>query len=462
LHESKQIMRILALFAAASLLQAQASRQPLTLGDAVSIAASRYPSIRVSQEQLAAAAAGINLARTSYLPRIDALGQINRATRNNVFGLLLPQTVIPSISGPVLGTNNLTNVWGGAVGVLVSWEPFDFGLREANVAVSEASRRRAEASVKRTEFEVTALTADAYLTLAAAEATVQAAQAGVDRARSIEQAVGAVVRAGLRPGVDLTRSQAERAFAETQLIQARQAADIARATLSQFVGLPAAELRPAPLAEPAALNESPEVAAHPLALEQTAVINEVKSREKALDRSYYPRFNLQGSAFARGSGANADGTTGGPFSGFGPDIQNWAVGLSVTFPVFDFASLRARKQIEAHNELAESARYGQILTELNGQLARARAALNGARLVAQNTPIQIRAAREAEQQATARYKTGLSTVVEVAEAQRLLTQAEIDDALAKLNIWRAELAVAAASGNLDPFISSTRQTGAKP
>ena len=59
------------------------------------------------------------------------LAQANHATRNNVFGLLLPQGVIPSMSGPVLGTNNLGTAWGSAVGTLVTWEPFDFGLRTA-------------------------------------------------------------------------------------------------------------------------------------------------------------------------------------------------------------------------------------------------------------------------------------------------------------------------------------------
>ena len=63
---------------------------------------------------------------------MDALAQVNRATRNNVFGLLLPQSTIPSISGPVLGTNNLGTAWGSASAVLVTWEPFDFGLRRAN------------------------------------------------------------------------------------------------------------------------------------------------------------------------------------------------------------------------------------------------------------------------------------------------------------------------------------------
>jgi outer membrane protein TolC len=42
--------------------------------------------------------------------------------------------------------------------------------------------------------------------------------------------------------------------------------------------------------------------------------------------------------------------------------------------------------------------------------------------------------------------------VEVAEAQRILSQAEIDDALAKLDIWRALLGIATAAGDLQPFL----------
>ena len=99
----------------------------LTIAAATEAAVRNYPAIRVSAEQVNAAAAGIQLARTAYLPRVDGIAQANRATRNNIFGLLLPQSVIPSISGPVLGTNGPGSVFGSALGALVTWEPFDFG-----------------------------------------------------------------------------------------------------------------------------------------------------------------------------------------------------------------------------------------------------------------------------------------------------------------------------------------------
>src|SRR5438034_10501401 len=102
--------------------QQQVPSTPMSIAQAVESALRNYPAISVSQEQVNAAAAGIDLARTSYLPRVDSLAQVNRATRNNVFGLLLPQSVIPSISGPVLGTNNTGSVWDSAIGGLVTWE----------------------------------------------------------------------------------------------------------------------------------------------------------------------------------------------------------------------------------------------------------------------------------------------------------------------------------------------------
>src|SRR6202051_4375370 len=126
-----------------------AQQTTLTLPQAVENSLKNYPSIQVSQEQINAAAAGIQLARAAYLPRVDALAQVNRATRNNVFGLLLPQGVIPSISGPVLGSNNFGTAWGSAIGVLVTWEPFDFGLRKASVDASVAAGAGSEAALKK-------------------------------------------------------------------------------------------------------------------------------------------------------------------------------------------------------------------------------------------------------------------------------------------------------------------------
>lgn len=435
---------------------AMCQSRPLTLEEAVQQALKDYPAIQVSLEKAAAAAAAVNLARTSYLPRMDMLAQANRATRNNIFGMLLPQAVISPISGPVLGTSGATSVWGSGVGMLVSWEPFDFGLRRAQTGVAEAARDRSAAAVERTRFEVAAMAADSFLTVLAAEQVTKAAQAGVDRAQSLLTVVEALARAQLRPEADLSRTRAELALAEAQFIQARQAVEAAKASLGQFTGAApeTISVAPGPLLGPAeSLPAPPELSAqHPVLAEQQAVIGEVEARRKVLDRSYYPRFSIQGTSYARGSGAKIDGATLGGLNGLAPDIPNWAVGMTVTFPVFDFWTIREKRRIEEHEERSETARRAQLQRELSSQLRKALATLEGARQIPEKTLAQLAAARKTHEQATARYRSGLAGIVELAEAQRLLTQAEIDDSLAKLNVWRAYLAVSSAEGDLTPFL----------
>jgi outer membrane protein len=434
-------------------------RSALTMSEAVERALVKYPAVRSSMEQVSAAAAAINLARTRYLPRADFHGQVNCATHNNVFGQLFPQSVIPSMTGPVLGTNSGNSVWGSAVGTLVSWEPIDFGLRGATVDAAKATRDRANAEVNVTKLQVAGTAADAFLTIAAAEQTVVVAKAGVQRAQVLEQVIGTLAKNELRPGADASRAQAELALARTQQIQAEQARNVAYAGLAALLGVP-----PGTLAIESsrlltqALADFPETALtqHPAAVAEQAAISEVKSREKVLARSYYPRLYVEGAAFARGTGVQADGRTGGAASGLGPNIQNWAIGATVTFPAFDWFSIHARKEIEAHNEQSAEAKYNQMLQDLNGNILKAKAVLEGARRVAQNTPIQLEAARATEQQATARYKAGLGNIAEVAEAERLLTQAEIDNSLAQLGVWRALLGIAAAQGDVTPFVATAK------
>jgi outer membrane protein TolC len=119
-------------------------------------------------------------------------------------------------------------------------------------------------------------------------------------------------------------------------------------------------------------------------------------------------------------------------------------------------SVRAKLRVEnAQIDLAK-ARQSEVEQSVQTQVDSAREILIGARRVAENTPVALKAAQDAEKQATARYRAGLATVVEVAEAQRLLAQAEIDDAVARLNVRRAQLLLARALGDLTPFLDEVR------
>ena len=306
-----------------SLLRGQQPGPPagLTIAQAVNAALRNYPSIRVTQEQMNAAAAGIRLAQTAYLPRVDGLAQVNRATRNTFYGLLLPQGVIPGVDG--VPANNFGSVWDSALGVLVTWQPFDFGLRAANVATATAAHSQTQATMNRTRYDVSVATADAFLTVVAAQQTAEAARASVDSWQVLLKSIHALVAAQLRPGADESRVQAELAAAQTQLAQAEQAIEVARSTEAQFVGLGPSQLNvnPGKLADqlPPDRPEPPlDAAANPLAIKQNADISQVQSQLKALERTYYPQFLVQGLAAARGTGMLTDGARLGGLNGLAP------------------------------------------------------------------------------------------------------------------------------------------------
>ncbi|RPI51374.1 MAG: TolC family protein, partial [Acidobacteria bacterium] len=157
------------------------STQTFTLEEALQYALAHYPSVRAALEQVNASTASVRVARAAYLPRFDALWQTNRATANNVFGQLLPQSVLPSISGPVLASDSAQTVWGSAAGGLFSWEAFDFGLRGAAVREAEASVARARADESLTRLSVQNAVGAAFLSVVSDQQAVAAAEADVQR-----------------------------------------------------------------------------------------------------------------------------------------------------------------------------------------------------------------------------------------------------------------------------------------
>ena len=431
---------------------------PLTIQAAVELSARNYPSIRASLAEIALAQGGIDLAKTAYLPQADLRLGVNRATRNNVFGLIFPNGVVPAISGPVQDESTITSVFGSSAGLLFSYQPFDFGLRRANVRMAEAIRSRAEAGRAVTEYEVSLAAADAYLRAVANARAVGAAAATVERMQVFHDSVAVLVKNELRPGADESRARAELARARTELIRAEQEAQTALASLAESLGLAGrtVEIQPAGLfADPP--NTAPDgapIESHPLAAAQQAEVAIAEARQAAAAKEWRPTFQAQSALYGRGTGARIDGTFQGSAHGLAPSEGNWAVGFNMNFDLLDFKQNRVKRQIEAHKTEREQARNDVVVQQLLGEVARARIALDAARKIAENTPIELEAGRTLEAQAQARYEAELGTVVEVADAHRLLRQAEVDDALARLGVWRALFSLAAAQGEMDDLLTA--------
>jgi outer membrane protein len=446
------------LWAQAPTKDVAATPQSFTLAQAMQYAVDHYPTVRASIEQIMASTAGVSVAKSAYLPRFDSLWQSNRGTVNNIFGQVLPQSVMPAMSGPVLATASASSVWGSAVAALFSWEPFDFGLRGAAVAGAEAAVTRSRAGEALTRLDVQNAVGTAFLAIVGAQRTVEALQADVDRRELLTRAVHTLVDNQLRPGAEASRSDAERAAAQTRLIQAQQTVTLGQISLARVLGVTTGpvivDVTTVVDRLPPDVSVAVPTTTHPLAQVRQATVDIARGQEQILSRTDLPRVYLQSSVFARGSGANGNGQLDGGFSGLGLERANWAAGVQVVFPnAFDFSSLRARKAAAAASSRAETAFYDEALLTLSSQQQAAAAMVQTARAVAANTPVQLSAAQQSESQARARYEAGLASIVEVADAQSLLAQAEVQDQLALIDVWRALLAQAAAQGSLAPFVT---------
>src|SRR5262249_29347927 len=105
----------------------------------------------------------------------------------------------------------------------------------------------------------------------------------------------------------------------------------------------------------------------------------------------------------------------------------------------------------------EEAHYDLVINTLTAQDARARALVESSRRIVDNSQVQVKAAQETLTRARARYEYGLANITEMADAQRLLAQAEIEDSVAKLAVWRAMLAAAKLQGDLKPFLEKAKK-----
>jgi outer membrane protein TolC len=133
-------------------------------------------------------------------------------------------------------------------------------------------------------------------------------------------------------------------------------------------------------------------------------------------------------------------------------VANYAVGVNVTFAFMDFASIHAREAAQAATVRANKSNEQLADKNLQEQFAKAKAAVRAAREVAANTTVEMKAAHTAFDQAKARYQAGLAPIDDLAQAERLVVQAEMDDSIARLTVWRALLQLDASRGDIQPFV----------
>jgi outer membrane protein TolC len=430
-----------------------------TLDEAIAEALAHHPRLAEANANRTSADAQVAEADARLLPSLGVSAEINRSTGNTPPGAFFPAPGFIPISGAPRGKTLDSGEWQTGVAVWAGWDVLSLARQAAAIDVALAVRSQASAALDAQRLQVAYQAGDAFLVLLEAEEAVRAVATNVQRAQVLVTATRPLVAQSLRPGVDEARAEAELANAQTQLARAEQTREVRRAELAEALGHtgggveavagsllgPVDRLRPGPATD---------ATHHPQVVEAAAAASRAAQARRAVDVEYLPRLDLLASLWARGSGF-----LNSPASGIVPDIPNWAACAFATWSILDIPLIQQRSRAAEAEYAAALSRRDEVVLAVSGQIARASALVEGAVRVAQQTPAALASAQAAAQQALARYQSGLAPVVDVADAQRVLAQAEIDDAVARLEVRRAILLLSRASGDLGPFLAQSRSGG---
>ncbi len=390
----------------------------LTLHEAQQFALAHHPQIQAAQLRAEAAGQVVREARSGFLPQLAATATAAAAGNNSRI----------AASGAL---NNPTVFQRESNGLVLSQLVTDFGRTSALTA---SARYQAESATQTTEAVRARVVVDvnhAFFDVLGARAVVRVAEQTVTERRLFLDRVSALTQANLKSSLD--QSFAEVALGEAQLLllRAQDELQAAQARLAAAMGLEqpqARELADEPLSPP----PPPDLEA----LVQQALAARPELRAERAQREAALRLASAEKA-ARYPVVSALGTVG--FSPYRDDRLNStysAAGLVVAVPVFTGGRLSARAQ-EAGLQAQASAR---VLRDAENQVERdVRIAWLAARTAHQAievTHATLESAARALDLAQSRYDLGISSIVELSQAELQKIQADINDAEARYDYER--------------------------
>ena len=165
--------------------------------------------------------------------------------------------------------------------MLFSWQPFDFGVRHAQVRSAQLGYEYARHAVDLTKLDVESTAAGAFLDLAAARQTVRAQRANVQRMEAFSRSIHVLVDNTLRPGADASQADAQLALARTQLIQAQTQEKVRLEALANLLQMPSEQIT---IDDAAVLGDAPaepgsgeQLASHPAIEQQIAITDQARN-----------------------------------------------------------------------------------------------------------------------------------------------------------------------------------------
>jgi outer membrane protein len=330
-----------------------------------------------------------------------------------------------------------------ASGLVVSQMLTDFG-RTRNLV--DMAKFRAEAQDQVTEgtrADILLATSRAYFDVQRATAVLQVAQQTVAARQLVSDQVTALEANRLKSQLDVSFANVNLADAKLLLSQAENDLKSAKAQLAAAMGLPnQTEFTLSPEPVPAALPNQLEP------LIQDAIQNRPELKDLRLEQNAAERFvKAEHSLFFPTIGAL--GTAG--FVPAGEQAvpgRYGAVGLNVSIPIFNGGLFRAR-QTEA--ELRAQAAAQNVSDRANRVVRDLRvaylAAMNAYERIGLTDEL-LKQAQLALDLAQSRYNLGLSSIVELSQAQLNLTSAQIGAAAARYDYQSGWAAVQYQTGAL--------------
>ena len=418
----------------------------MTLTDALAWGRAHQPAIRAAMARVAAQQEEARIPRSEWLPSVGATAQGFAASANNSTGTYVgaPYMDIPRIGG------TRTAIPGSAlpyattfVGAGINQEVFDFGRIAARAAAADALvdvvRQRAAVERLDVDFSIE----EAYFAVFSARSVLRAAEEAEARARVHRDLAKAGVDAGLRAPVVLTRAEADLARFGIARERARAGVLVAQSVLAATVGVPEPGLDVAGDApstrEMPSLSDAVRDAASrdPYILEAEARVRAEEKGTRAIAAELRPDLSLTSTLSLRGGGAPPSGA-GSVGVGL-PNVPNYDVGLVLRWPIFN-GPVAARERASRAREQVRREELGVVRFARSTAVQQAYLAVGVAKAALPALERALVAARANYDQAEARFRSGLADAVELADAEALRTQAEIDLIIGRFDLARARVA----------------------